>query len=507
VPSSIFDVDQISTIIHRLEQLVELLNPVTLAEAIQQAIIEVGDPLPGNVDGLRALAEACAKAADVASGQVAGDLQAMAWLNLPDVWLGDGEVTASGAVSDTSELVGLAGPALSAAASAIDAYASTLSELDKRRSSLLQQLREVAGSGPDLDLFGLDIPLDPLRLAGWVASAVEVAYDLIHVYNALQDAADTLAGQLADAASGATAGAALGAGMNATEALVLAVAGTVGGVSLLGTAQLTRFAQLMKTMSAADRGRLEAALRAAKSPAQQAYIAMALAAGHSVSQVVAFAGEIRGKSDAWLTSHLSLASSGTTLSYGNTALEQMTETECGSASIVAARALTDPIFAYSLTTGANGKDLTGAQFLTRAAVLEAQTHDATNRFWPQILGTSPWGVASGMNSATGGGAGYGVQWVDDTDARSASAALEQAISAVDAGHPVPVLLAPTLGNLAHGAALHYVLITGHSNGQLSIYDPEGGAISDVPDSDFLNGNMQTIDAAAPHVNAVIVPGG
>ena len=506
MPSSVFDLDQISTIIHRLEQLAELLNPVALAEAIDQVVTEVADPLPGNVDGLRALAEACTAAADAASGQVAGELEAMAWLQLPDVWLGDGEVTASGAVSDTSELVGLAGPALTAAASAIDAYASTLSELDRRRSDLLQQLRQAARGGPDLDLFGFDVPLDPFDLAGWVASVVEVAYGLIRVYNSLQDAADTLAGQFADAASGATAGAALDAGMNATEALVLATAGTVGGVSLLGTAQLTRFAQLMKTMSAADRARLEATLRAAKSPAQQAYIAMALAAGHSLSQVVAFAGEIRGKSDAWLTSHLSLASSGTMLSYDNTALVQMSDTECGSASIVAARALTDPIFAYSLTTGANGKDLTGAQFLARVTAVEAQTHDATNKVWPQIVGTSPWGVASGMN-ATGGGAGYGVRWVDDTDARSASAALEQAISAVDAGHPVPVLLSPTLGNLVYGASLHYVLITGHSSGQLSIYDPEGGTITDVPDSDFLNGSMQAIDAAAPHVNAVIVPGG
>lgn len=72
--------------------------------------------------------------------------------------------------------------------------------------------------------------------------------------------------------------------------------------------------------------------------------------------------------------------------------------------------------------------------------------------------------------------------------------------------PVPVLLAPTLGGLAHGTALHYVLITGHSDGKLSVYDPEGGRITQVPDGDFLAGNMQAIDAGAPHVNAVIMPG-
>jgi hypothetical protein len=52
-----------------------------------------------------------------------------------------------------------------------------------------------------------------------------------------------------------------------------------------------------------------------------------------------------------------------------------------------------------------------------------------------------------------------------------------------------------------------VLITGHSGNQLSIYDPEGGTITQVPESDFLNGAMQAYDQGSPHVNAVIVPGG
>jgi hypothetical protein len=234
---------------------------------------------------------------------------------------------------------------------------------------------------------------------------------------------------------------------------------------------------------------------------------MALAAGHSLSQVVAFAGQIRGRSDTWLTSHLSLGDSGTMISYNDTALEQMTKTECGSTSVVAAKLLTDPIVAYSLTTGANGQDLNASQFLARVTAMEAQTHDATNSLWPQALGTTPWGVASAMSSGAGDGSGYQVHWVDDTDPRSAFPALQQAISAVDAGHPVPVLLAPTLGGLAHGTPLHYVLITAHSDGQLSIYDPEGGGITLVPDSDFLNGTMQAVDSGAPLVNAVMTPPG
>ncbi len=497
--------DQISTIIHRLEQLYGLVNPVSLAQAINQVIIEVAEPLPGNVDGLRALAQACTATAR-GTGHVGSELYAIAGVKLPEVWQGDAGLTAADVVADTGQLVGLAGPALNAAASAIDAYASTLSELDRRRSDLLRQVREAARKGPNLDVFGFDIPLDPFALARWVDSILDLAYRLIGMYNNLQDAASTLAGQFADAASSATAGAAFDAGMKPDEALVLSTA-TANGVSLLGSAQLTRFTELMTTMSAADRARLEATLRAAKSPAQEAYIAMALAAGHSLSQVVTFAGQIRGKSDTWLASHLSLGSTGTELSYDNTILKQMTDTECGSTSIVAARLLTDPIFAYSLTTGANGKDLTGAQFLARVTAVEAQTHAATNSVWPQALGTTPWGVASAMSSGAGDGSGYQVHLVDDTDPRSAFPALQQAISAVDAGDPVPVLLAPTLGGLVHGSPLHYVLITAHSGDQLSIYDPSGGSITLVPDSDFLNGTMQAVDSAAPIVNAVIMPRG
>lgn len=500
--------DQISTIINRLEQLADLLNftdPVSVAEAIEQVIAEIADPLPGNVGQLMALASAFSRAARDTSPVGAG-LQAMAGQKLPGVWQGDAELTASEVVGDTSGLVGETGPAFSVAASAIDAYADKLSNLENRRRDLYQQLYSASHNGPDIDVFGFNMPLDPVAWSGWLSSIRNLIFGSIDLYHDLQYAGDTLAGQFADVRSKAVAGTALKAGMNADTVLLLAAA-TVNGTSLLGPAQLTRLEKLMAGMSAADRARLNAVLRAAKSPLEQAYMLKALAAGHSLSQVITFAGEIRGKSSSWLTNQLSLAGTAGVLSYNGTPLIQSTQTECGSASIVAARVLTDPIFAYSLTTGPDGRSLSGSQFAARVAEVDQQTHDETNKIWPQSLGTSPFGVASGMNSGASGGAVYGVRWVDDTDAGSAYPALQQAISSVDAGHPVPVLLAPTLDGMAHGTSLHYVLITGHSGGQLSIYDPEGGTISQVPDSDLLNGTMEAIDFGAPHVNAVIVPGG
>lgn len=496
--------DQLSTIIHRLEQLAELADPVSLVTAIGQAISEVIDPLPGNVDDLRSLAAAFSRAArDISPAGT--ELSDMARAKLPGTWQGDAQVSASQVVSDTSQLVAQLPPAFTYAASSIDAYANTLSQLEKRRRDLVQQLHQAAHDGPDVSIFGIQVPLLPTAWSGWITAVRNLIYGAIELYNDLQNAADTLAGEFADVQSQASVGIALNSGMPLTDAVVLASA-QVNGSPLLSPAQLTKLAGMLKTMSPADRDRLDAALRGSGSQLAQAYVLKALAAGHSLRQVATFAAEIRGQPDSWLTDHLSLASIPGELSYGGQPLVQMNQTECGTTSIVAARVLADPLFAYSLTTGAGGNALSPQQFAARVTQVEQQTHDQTNTTWPQWAGTSPWGVASGMNSGPAGNAGYGVHWVDDTDPRSASPALQQAISATDAGHPVVVLLAPTIGAMAGGTPLHYVLITGHSGSVLNVYDPETGSITQVPDSDFRNGTMTSIDPGAPHVNAVIMPG-
>jgi hypothetical protein len=502
--------DQISTIINRLEQLADLLNPVSLAEAISQAISIVSSPLPGDAGELRTLASAFTTAARD-GGPIGGDLHTMANQKLPDVWKGDVAVTASQVVNDAGDLVQQMPPAFTTAASAIDSYAGTLTQLEAKRQDLLQALYNASHSVPNVDVFGIDIPIDPAEWSAWIDAIRNLIYGSIDLYNDLQDAADILAGQFADVQSKAGAGMAVKAGMPLTDAVVLA-ATTVDGSNLLGNAQLTRLAQIMTAMTPAERAELDAALGKASSTLAQAYILEALAAGNSLSQVMTFAGEIHGQSDSWLIDHLSLGGIPGELSYDGVPLIQSTQTECGSASIVAAQVLSDPIFAYGLTTGKGGTALSGTQFAAQVTAVDQATHSYTNTVWPQSLGTSPWGVAAGMNGGAAGGvgnpagsAGYGVNWVDDTDPRNSYPALQQAISAVDAGYPVPILLAPTLGNLGNG--MHYVLITGHSGNQLSIYDPEGGTITQVSESDFLNGAMQAYDQGSPHVNAVIMPSG
>jgi hypothetical protein len=99
--------------------LADLLNPVSLAEAIGQTISIVENPLPGDAGELRTLASAFASAARDA-GPIGGDLHTMADQKLPQIWQGDVAVTASQVVNDAGDLVQQLPPAFTYAASAID---------------------------------------------------------------------------------------------------------------------------------------------------------------------------------------------------------------------------------------------------------------------------------------------------------------------------------------------------------------------------------------------------
>jgi hypothetical protein len=98
-------------------------------------------------------------------------------------------------------------------------------------------------------------------------------------------------------------------------------------------------------------------------------------------------------------------------------------------------------------------------------------------------------------------------WVDDTDGRSVHPALRDAVSAVDAGHPVPVMLGPSPHQMVQAEEFHYLLMVGHHNGVISVYDPLVGAVGEVPESHFYNGRLDDMGPHAAHVNSVSLPGG
>jgi hypothetical protein len=125
-------------------------------------------------------------------------------------------------------------------------------------------------------------------------------------------------------------------------------------------------------------------------------------------------------------------------------------------------------------------------------------HDETNVLYPQFIGTSPMGMAAWMNRHTDAtGATYGYQFIDDTDQREVSGALREVVTAVDQGHPVPILVGG-----AYPA--HYVTAVGHQDGNLLIFEPTHGVPTRVSAEDFVNGNLSD-KAGFDHVQAVVLP--
>lgn len=507
------DYAQISTLIHRLDQLSRLCDPVHLVEVITGTISAVAHPPPGDPGELHALAAAFRKAA-TDTVPIATDVHKVASHKLPDVWKSDVAAMASTVVNDTGDLIGVTNTAFLTAASALDTYAAKLQNLKERHGRLYQQLHEAMHAIGHIKILGFDLPIPDLTdLIAWCEAVTELIKGCVAVYNDALDAADTLVGQFADVKNMARTAQPVKAGMSPADAVVLADIGMDGttpghGNAVLSSAQLARLATLMKDLPPADRAKLHALLAKAKSPLEEAYILKALVAGHSVADVTPFADRIRGKDASWLKQHLALnvdPNSPGDVYYDGTPVKQMDPTACGSTAIVMAHVMNDPMYGLSLTTDAKGNDLQADDFAKQFAAAQKSTHDATNSVWPEAAGTSPWGETGGMNHAVPGN-DYHTVWVDDTDGRSAHPALRDAVSAVDAGHTVPVMLAPTTHQMLHGGEFHYVLMVGHHDGMITVYDP-GGSVTEVPESDFYNGRMNDVDPGAMHVNSVALPGG
>ena len=249
--------------------------------------------------------------------------------------------------------------------------------------------------------------------------------------------------------------------------------------------------------SPADRARVEATLAAAGAQ-ERPYLLEALAAGHSAADVVTFARLIRGKRPGWLRSHLNLIDpdgSGSVV-YHSSPVQQTDDTTCGSMTVLMARAMTDPLYALYLTTGDSAvrADAGTAYFQTRLTAEEHRIHDATNRFWPQRLGSTPDGLSSELNRhADALGSRYEPRLVIGIGGTSAR---RDAVAAAGNGQPVPVLI----GNLI---PRHYILLIGRAGGDLLFYEPGYATVGRISAQSFLDGKIDVI--GFHHIYAVVTP--
>ena len=111
--------------------------------------------------------------------------------------------------------------------------------------------------------------------------------------------------------------------------------------------------------------------------------------------------------------------------------------------------------------------------------------------WPAQLGTPPWAVARQMGADGGSGTPgtkYGSRLIDPLALGSAHDTITRAL---DAGECVPLFVGDDR------MARHVVLVTGHTDGDLSLYDPSCGAWVSATRDAFLGGNLDVAGWSQP----------
>ena len=498
---------QLSTIAHRLanaaEDLARLANPMTAAFEVADAVASVYDLIDGHIDGDIGEIKAYAAAFDTMSSNLATVYAELMSINVavPKVWTGVAATDAVAALTATEQLLDDGRAVMTDAAAHIESYAQALPGL---RDDLAVSQRQFHDGWHEITSGLVQSIVDeflPWTHGGGLMDAIENMVSGLdgasRVYTRWAGAVAMLEHAFADIAGKARAQAAADGGLDSFTSVRLANAaldpyGVATDDGILSTAQLTRVGVALESLPPADRATINSLLADARSDVERAYLLKAVIAGHSVAEISVFDQVIHQHTDEWLRTHLNLIDPFNVgpATLDSQAIRQQDETTCGSMSIILARATNDPIYALSLSADPR-RSLT--DMLT---VEEQRVHDETNTIWPQALGTTPWGVTDVLNNNRGEiGTAYDWHLVDDTDAGSVGPALTNAVSAVDAGYPVPVLI-------GDGIPRHYVLLIGHDDGMLTFYNPSG-AIERISEADFLDGDVSALGYR--HVQAVITP--
>ena len=149
-------------------------------------------------------------------------------------------------------------------------------------------------------------------------------------------------------------------------------------------------------------------------------------------------------------------------------LDQVDGTTCGSAVLLALAAWADPAEMTRLETPSGGQPLLGAGFGARYDARQKQVHGQTNRFWPQALGTTPWGAVRWLRDHAPAAGRYRVRLVDDTSAADVAQVIDTVAAAL-ASRPVPLLVGSSVPR-------HYVLALRVDGDGWRVYEPTSGQV-------------------------------
>ena len=126
---------------------------------------------------------------------------------------------------------------------------------------------------------------------------------------------------------------------------------------------------------------------------------------------------------------------------GGAKLDQVDGTTCGSAVLVALAAWADPTETQRLDGSGSGLTAVGATgiavgFGARYDARQRQVHRESTKFWPQALGTSPWGMVAWLRRHAPGAGPYRVRLIDDRAPADLSAVIDATNAALAVGRPV-----------------------------------------------------------------------
>ncbi|WP_460446295.1 serine/threonine-protein kinase, partial [Angustibacter aerolatus] len=463
------------------------------------------------------------------TGEAARQLTAALREQLPQAMVGTAAGTAQEALAELQRLADWTTTGVGVARTALDAYAVDLAAAQRTHAVGRGEVHDAADRlsrvvatfelSLDVDLGPVsidlpDVPLpDPVGTARNVTEVVALAVSglrtCVRGAEDAQLAVDRLERALGDArGDAALAGRRAPAGFSVLDTAVMAAQSFDADPDHehLDERQWAMLQRALAAMSPADRAAVDELLARVPDAASRAAVLQVLTGGADLGTATFFADRLAALPDALRAQLLSASYTDD----GPTALgdpgdpdvprfDQTDQTTCGSTSLLALAAQSDPLLSLWLLTGdrppgwtppylqglpPDAWDLPDAD--DRLTAAQQGIHDATSAGgWPQALGTTPWDAASVADDMRGTtGTGYQAVLLDDQSRTQLSDLLTRAADAANAGTPVPLYAG---GDGADGIPRHVVLITGYRDGTYEIFEPSSGEVYEVPESQLLDG--------------------
>lgn len=476
-----------------------LLGRVVLRSAID-AYLGFPGPL-GNPGELRTMATTYGGIATDADGAQA-EVDALAKSKLPEVWVGQARERAS-------EVIGAVAFELEHSVTVMTKAREELTQL----ADCVESAQHAHAGGQDA-LHQARNELDDFDRARGIA--VAGMDQVIAGYDQAKGAEEAAARVFTDLASQARASQLDSTHLDAADRLVLGQSAVPGGPHdvniIMSENDAERASRRLDELPDDERTRFDALLDAAKSPQEKAYLMRALAAGHSIDEIAGFGARIHpyGDDPEWLRNHLQPIYNTTEetsresfpVTYDSAKWEQTGNT-CVAASTVTARAVVDPLYAFQLTTGGHPEDPASTSPEAFEQRYLAETERIYGRPADEGDGMTADQSVDASDHEIGPATGQDYDYHDLDSPADRQAVLDDVAESVDEGRPVPVIVEGFDDDGDRSG--HQMIIIGHEDGMLQIYNPWGHTVW-VSEDDFVNGHMDgASDSRLPTVDGVNLP--